>query len=107
MSPSRCGIASRIAHLFLALLQAEELDPVAPLSPVSDGFRRPVGGAVVDDDDLLVESQGGNALEEVRDGGSLVVGRYDEGDAHVYLRGAAPSRSRAPPATKYRTRFMA
>jgi hypothetical protein len=38
------------------LRQADELDAVASLSPVSDGFGRTVGGAVVDDDDLLVQS---------------------------------------------------
>ena len=53
-----------------------------PPFPARDHRASPIGRAVVDDHDLLVELEGPDPLEHLADRGRLVVGGDDERDAH-------------------------
>ena len=59
----------------------DEHDPALALPALRDRAG-PVGGAVVDDDHLLVERKRVNALEQLVERRLLVEGGDDEGDAH-------------------------
>ena len=70
----------------LPLILLADDDPVLALAPLLEQRRGPVGRAVVDDHDLVVEAERLDALEHFADRRLFVVGGDDEGDAHCAKR---------------------
>jgi hypothetical protein len=82
-------------------------DLIASIAQPEPGelLARAVGGAIVDDDELLIDGDLADTTDDLRDGVALVVGRHNDGELHDIrtrddasgVRGTASSRvPRAP-----------
>src|SRR4029077_19953149 len=69
---------SSLAPVFLA----DEDDVVTIAPPGLDEISRPLGRAVVDDHDLLLQVEAVDTVEDLDDRRRLVVGGYEERDTH-------------------------
>jgi hypothetical protein len=85
MSPSIADDGGADGAALAAVRFPHQHGPVAPLTPFLDDVGSAVGRAVVDDDDLRVQTEALDALEHLQDRAGLVVGRHDEGHAHYSL----------------------
>ena len=78
MSPSAWGIAARTAAPLPRFSWRTRTMLSRPLAPTLDEVAGAVGRAVVNDDDLFLEVESGNAVEDLDDGCRLVVGGHQE-----------------------------